>query len=490
MSRVSLMKLENKVCERARRARDPQYDGRFFVAVKTTGIFCRPICPAPLAQEKNVVYYPSAAAASEDGFRPCLRCRPEAAPGSSEWDESADVVRRALVLIRDGYLNDNKVSDLSDRLGISERQLRRFFQKYLGSSPVAVANMHRVFFVKKLMTDVSLSITDIAMAAGFGTIRQCNAMFRKIYGCAPGDLRRSRKGNLKKEKGFRGVLKLSYRPPYDWEALLAFLEARLVEGIEMVENGVYYRTLRIEDCHGWVAVSHEADNNQISMDISLESVEYLMASVNRLRCLFNLDTDPQVINSVFRSDELLGPLIEKSPGMRMPGAWSPFEYSIRAILGQQVSVSAATTIAGRIAEKYGTAPSIDTPAGLTRIFPFIEELAEADFDGLGLTKRRRATLMALVKAVAEKRVSMDPGQDLDNFVRDMTAIPGIGPWTAHYTAMRGFAHPDAFPESDLGILKALEKNGVRPKPAEAGKIAEKWRPWRAYAAFLLWSNLK
>ncbi len=487
---MSHMELKRDVCMRARKARDPKYDGRFFVAVKTTGIFCRPICPAPLAQEQNVEYYPSAAAASEDGYRPCLRCRPEAAPGSSEWDEAADIVRRALVHIRDGFLNDGSVVELSGKLGVSERQLRRHFHKYLGASPVTVANMHRVFFVKKLMAEESLTITDIAMASGFGTIRQCNAVFRKIYGCSPGDLRKSRRGKKNKEKGFRGVLKLSYRPPYDWEHLLGFLEARAVKGVEKVEDGVYYRTIRVNNCHGWIAVRNEGEKNQISLEIALESVEHLMSAVNKVRVLFNLDTDPQIINSFFIKDKLLGPLIEKFPGLRMPGAWSAFEYGIRAVLGQQVSVAAATTLAGRIAERYGPAPSIDMPDGLISVFPDSSELSSADFSNMGLTRRRTETLIEIVSAVNDGRVSFDPAQELEDFVADMVKLKGIGPWTAHYTAMRGFSHPDAFPESDLGILKALEKDGVRPTASRAGEISVKWRPWRAYAAFLLWHSLK
>lgn len=481
------MKLDRQICERARNTRDPSYDGRFFVAIESTGIFCRPVCPAPLPRPENMRFYPTAAAAADAGYRPCLRCRPETAPGSPEWLGAQDLVRRAMIRIKDGYLNDRSVPRLAASMNISERKLRRQFKKYLGTSPVAMGNMHRVFFAKKLLTETRLSITRIALASGFGSIRQCNEMFRKIYQSTPSDIRRRQAtGDRSNDAG--ATLRLDFRPPYDWHRVITFLAKRAVAGMEWAGEGAYARSIRVGDGQGWMSVRREPDKNRLALTISMNKVDGLMQVVNRVRRLFSLDMDMGPVHDLFYEDIHLKPLVQRLAGLRMPGSWDPFEFAVRAVIGQQVSVAAATTVAGRVAAKYGRELDMDPPPELRLMFPTPDELADADFNGLGLPRTRAGTLVQLVRALNDGRLSLHPAQDLDTFLSDMTRIPGIGPWTANYVAMRGLGHPDAFPDSDLGILKALAQNGVRPTPRQARKIAEKWRPWRASAAMLLWHH--
>lgn len=478
-----------KICERARLSRDPRFDGLFFTGVLSTGIFCRPICPATPALERNVRYFPTAAAAVTAGLRPCLRCRPEAAPGSPAWLGVSSVVERSLALIRQGFLNENSVDAMADRLAVGGRHLRRLFKRYVGASPVTIARTHRALLARTLLTETDLSITQIALAAGFGSLRQFNDVFREVCGGEPRQIRRRGRSPAGPRDIPSIVLSLGFRPPYDWDAMLAFLQPRLIPGVESVAGGVYRRTIRLgEHCRGWLSAALIPGKNAVAVSLSLDRMDRLMPVLARLRRMFDLDADMAPIHAVLQSDPRLGPLVDAAPGLRLPGAWDPFEFSVRAVLGQQISVKAATTIAGRIAERCGCPCAADFPGGLTRFFPTAAELRHAALDGLGLTGKRAETLQGLCEAVCLGKVSFADGQDLEGFVASMTALPGIGPWTARYVAMRAMGMTDALPESDLGIVKALSENGKRPTAREVLLRAESWRPWRAYAAVHLWNR--
>ncbi len=484
------MKLDQDVCERARLSRDPRFDGKFFTAVRTTGIFCRSTCPAPLAKKANVVYFSTVSEAIEAGFRPCLRCRPEGAPGLSAWNGSSDLVQRALGLIRQGVLNEASGEDLAEKLGISVRHMRRLFQENLGISPARIARHQKVMFAKKLLFETDLNITRIAMASGFGSIRQFNHTFLSILGISPGRIRKEMK-----VKGIKSLdpfqLDLSYRPPFDWEEILAFLRPRVIPGVEYVGPDRYGRSFRLEeDCQGWFEVSDNPGTNSLKLTLSLNRLDKLMNILQRVRDMFDLDMDPMAVGEVLGQDEFLREFVEDYPGMRVPGAWDPFEFALRAILGQQISVKGASTLAGRIASQYGKECSEDFPEGMKYFFPNSLELENADFSKIGIPRKRLDTLTGFVKAVLNKDISLEYGQDLEGFVKSFTRLSGIGPWTAHYMAMRGLRMPDAFPDSDLGIKKALAVGERLPTSGEILKKADRWSPWRAYGAVYLWKKLQ
>lgn len=484
------MELDHDICERARLSRDSRFDGKFFTAVKTTGIFCRCICPAPLAKRENVLYFETAAQALEAGFRPCLRCRPEAAPGSSDWRGSSDLVKRAFGMIRQGFLNESSIEDLAEKLGISTRHLRRLFNDNIGIPPVRIAMYHKVMFAKKLLFETDLNITHIAMASGFGSIRQFNDAFNSTLGISPSRIRKEMdSNNVSLQSPLQ--LQLYYRPPFNWEEILTFMRPRIIPGVEYVWVDKYVRSFRLdENCHGWFEVRNNPEKNSLMLDISVNRPGKLMNIVQRVRDMFDLDMDPLPVEQVLSEDEYLGKIVSEYPGMRIPGTWDPFEFSIRAILGQQVSVKGASTLAGRIADQYGKEFCGEMPGGISRFFPEPGELKDADFSKIGLTEKRRETLAGFVKAVLDDQVSLDRGQDLDNFIRSFIRLKGIGNWTAHYVAMRALRMPDAFPHTDLGIKKALSRNGEIPGPSEILKIAERWRPWWAYGALYLWKKLQ
>jgi len=459
--------MDFKACDRARLARDARFDGRFFIGVTTTGIYCRPVCPAPSPKTKNIRYFPSAAAAAEAGFRPCLRCRPEASPGTPAWLGASATVSRALKLIGESALDDGGVDDLAERLGIGSRHLRRLFLRYLGATPVAVAQTRRVHFAKKLIDETSLPMTQVAMASGFGSVRRFNATFRELYGRSPRELRN---GHARAAEAGVYTFRLGYRPPYDWESLIEFLAARAIPGVEFVTPLEYRRTISMDGHAGSIAVRPVAGKNNLDLQIRYPGAAALFRIVERVRRIFDLGADPAEIDRCLKRDTSLKSLIIERPGVRVPGCFDPFEMSVRAILGQQISVKGASTLAGRIVEKFGTA----CDAG--RLFPSPETLAEADFAAIGLTTQRARTIRELARAVATRQMRFDSSLDVDAFEEKITQISGIGPWTAQYIAMR-LGEPDAFPAGDLHLRRV---------PGES----DAWRPWRAYAAFYIWRGSK
>jgi AraC family transcriptional regulator of adaptative response / DNA-3-methyladenine glycosylase II len=459
--------MDTKAYDRARLARDPRFDGRFFIGVTTTGIYCRPICPAVSPKRQNISYYPSAAAAAEAGFRPCLRCRPEASPGTPAWLGASSSVSRALKLIGESALDDGGVDQLADRLGIGSRHLRRLFLRYLGATPVAVAQTRRVHFAKKLIDETSLAMTQVAMASGFGSVRRFNATFQKLYGRSPRELRN---GHARQHDAGVYTFRLGYRPPYHWQALIEFLAARAIPGVEFVTPTEYRRTISMDGRAGEIAVSPVAGKNILELQIRYPDPAALFRIVERVRRIFDIGADPAQIERSLKRDPDLKALIRANPGMRVPGCWDPFEMSIHAILGQQVSVKGASTLAGRVAENFGD------PYETARLFPSAAKLADADLTTVGVTGARARTIQELARRVAAGEKFFDASQDVEAFEKNLTQVPGIGPWTAQYIAMR-LGEPDAFPAGDLHLRRS-------------GLDSEPWRPWRAYAAFYIWRGSK
>ena len=487
-----------EICERARLARDARFDGQFFVGVKTTGIYCRPICPAVAPKSENVLFYPSAAAASEAGFRPCLRCRPECAPGTPAWGGTSTTVRRGLRLIAGGALDDGDVEELADRLGVTSRHLRRLFTKHLGASPVAVAHTQRLHFAKRLIDETELPMSHVSSAAGYGSIRRFNDTFKKTYGRAPRELRKFGEESIVNGNAVTLSVRLPYRKPFSWPAMLEFFAGRATPGVESVIGDTYRRTISLGERHGVIAVS-PAGSKKLSayLMLTIQCVDTgaLFEIVQRSREMFDLDAPIGEISTTLKRDESLQGLIRKSPGMRVPGAWDGFELMIRAILGQQISVKAATTLAGRIADQYGERLSLSDESGdvgLRRIFPSADRLRHARFSNIGLVRSRAETIRRVAAAAVDGELNFDVTQEPEDFCRSLTSIKGVGDWTAQYVAMRVLKNPDAFPSSDLGLLKAVDLIGNqtgRTTPAELLRRANSWRPWRAYAALLLWSSL-
>ncbi|NCF14575.1 MAG: helix-turn-helix domain-containing protein [Gammaproteobacteria bacterium] len=479
--------INSDVYERARLSRDARFDGRFYVGVKTTGIYCRPICPANLPKSQNVTFYPTAAAASEAGFRPCLRCRPECAPGTPAWAGTSTTVQRGLRLIADGALEDGNVERLADRLGVTSRHLRRLFTRHVGASPLAVAHTQRLQFAKRLIDQTSLTMQDISVAAGFGSVRRFNDTFRKTYGRTPRELRRGRDAEFSTAAL---TVQLPYRRPYGWTELLTFFAGRATPGVELVSNGRYLRTVRIGDRAGVIDVQDV--DGALSLTAHGIATDTLFAAVQRTRSLFDLDAPIDDIAAVLSRDERLRAWMKSNPGIRVPGAWDGFELCVRAVLGQQVSVKAATTFAGRIAERYGEPIGVaiegldDAP---TRLFPGPQQLSRARLESLGIIRSRAQTIRDIAKAVSSGELCFGAERSTEEFRSTLTSIKGVGDWTAEYVAMRALKNPDAFPASDLGLLRAFDdEHDRRLRPAELGARAQAWRPWRAYAALLIWGS--
>ena len=484
--------LDSRVCDRARRARDARFDGRFFIAVTSTGIYCRPICPAPAPLDKHVRYYPSAAAAAEAGFRPCLRCRPEASPGTPAWRGTSSIVGRALRLIGEGAIADGGVEPLAARLGVGSRHLHRLFVQHLGAPPIVVAQTARLEMAKRLIDETGLPMTTIAHTAGFGSIRRFNDAFQRAYRRPPTSLRRSLPLPAP-GVGSPFRLRLAYRPPYDWPAMLEFLRARAVPGVEHVDGDTYRRTIAWKGSVGTLAVAHRPAARALDVLTDLPDPTSLPHIVGRVRVMFDLGADPHVIAETLRRDTGLCPVLLRHPGLRLPGAWDPFEILVRAIVGQQVSVKAATTIMGRLVARVGVPVPAPEGSRLVAAFPLPAALASADLAGLGLTASRAQTLTRVAGAVAEGRVRLDGSLDHEAFVHQLVALAGVGLWTAQYVAMRGLGDPDAFPSGDLGLRSAAARlfsgnghSGTRPTGRALAARAESWRPWRAYAAMYLW----
>ncbi len=479
------MTIDDDVCYRALTARDNRFDGVFFVGVKTTGIYCRPVCTAKTPRPQRCRFFTSAALAEQSGFRPCLRCRPELAPGNSPVDSARTIARAAAARIEAGALNDGgSLEDLAASLGLSSRQLRRSVRAELGVSPVELAQTNRLLLAKRLIAETQLTMVQVAFAAGFESVRRFNALFRSHYRLTPSALRRSAAQPARTDS-LR--LTLAYRPPFDWEAMLRFLAARAIPGIECVSGEAYSRTVRVGEHRGWLSVAPLDDRHALVVDLATALALALPSILARLRSLFDLDARPDVIAGHLASDPLLAASLERHRGLRVPGAFDSFELGLRALLGQQVSVRGASTLAGRFAHRFGEV--IETPlACLNRVTPTAESLAAArttTLAGLGLPKARAESLRNLARAVVRREIDLEAGVDPPAVVAELVKLPGIGPWTAEYIAMRALRWPDAFPAGDLGLLKASRLKSARALE----HAAEPWRPWRAYAAMHLWESL-
>jgi AraC family transcriptional regulator of adaptative response / DNA-3-methyladenine glycosylase II len=481
--------LDRELCYRSLCARDARFDGRLFVAVRTTGIYCRPICPARTPKLENITFYASAAAAQEAGYRPCLRCRPESSPELAAWRGTSNTVSRAMMLIAEGALDgdDADMEALAQRLGVGARQLRRLFQKHLGTSPIAVAQTRRFLFAKKLVHETAMPMAEVAHAAGFGSLRRFNDTFLRLYGRPPSELRR-RRGPAQSASEGAIVLSLSYVPPYDWEAMLAFFAGRAIPGVETTSGGRYTRAIELDGARGTIAVSPSAKKaNALTATIRFPIVTALPTIVARVRRMFDLDADVRVIHGSLGQDPLMARLIAERPGLRVPGAWDPFELAVRAILGQQITVVAARGLAGKLVAAHGRAMGSDTTTeGLTHVFPSAADLADADLARLGMPRARAAALSSCARVFAEEPRLFDSMRSHAETLAALRAVPGIGEWTAQYIALRALRDPDAFPATDVGILRGASENGVRPTAAALLVRAEAWRPWRAYAAQHLW----
>lgn len=481
---------DTDACYRAFQARDPRFDGKVFAGVLSTGIYCRPICPARTPKRVNITFHPSAAAAQAAGFRPCLRCRPEASPDMGAWRGTSATVSRALALIEAGGLDEDDVEGLAGRLGVGGRQLRRLFRQHLGASPVAVAQTRRVLLAKQLIQETSLPMTDVALAAGFASVRRFNETFQTLFDRPPGALRRSGAPRTSGEAG-PVRLYLAVKPPYDWDGLMAFLAPRALDGIESVGPGHYARTIAVGGAAGLVHLV-PASRDRIEVRLQLPSLTALPAIIARVRRMFDMAADPAAIGQHLGADPLLAPLVAARPGLRVPGGWDGFEVLVRAILGQQVTVGQAVGLVKRIARDHGQA--CDLPAalalGLDRLFPGASDLAAADLTGLPMPRSRIATLSAAARAVAEDPSILAAGRPADESLARLTALPGIGPWTAAYVALRAHGEPDLFLPSDAGVLQAFARlTGIRPSPRDADRLARSWSPWRSYGLMHLWASL-
>ncbi|WP_370552579.1 DNA-3-methyladenine glycosylase 2 family protein [Conexibacter sp. CPCC 206217] len=479
-------------CYRAVSAKDGRFDGWFVTAVTSTGIYCRPSCPAVTPKRANVRFLPTAAAAQRAGFRACKRCRPDASPGSPEWNVRADVVGRAVRLIADGSIDRDGVSGLARRLGFSERHLHRQLVAELGAGPLALARAQRAHTARLLIETTELPFTEVAFAAGFPSVRQFNETVRDVFATTPTELRRRSAHRNGDPATGALTLRLRHRPPFDGAGLLAFLGMRAVPGVEVVEGSTYRRVLALPHGPGLVALTPHAEH--VECTLRLRDMRDLAAAVQRCRRLLDLDADPLAVVAALGDDPLIGALVRANPGLRVPGAVDGAELAVRAVLGQQVSVGGARTLAGRLAAAYGeplaeTLPTCLDDTQLTHAFPTAAAIAAIDPEQLPMPRARGRALVGLCAALADAEMALDPGADREETRAQLVALPGIGPWTAEYVAMRALGDPDAFPASDLGIRHAFARLDQPHDARAVAAIAERWRPWRAYAALHLWATL-
>lgn len=482
---------DRETCYRALQSRDRRFDGLLFVGITSTGIYCRPVCPARTAKLENCRFFGSAAAAQEAGFRPCLRCRPETAPDLASWRGTSNTVSRALALISDGVLDGDNVNveALAERLGVGERHLRRLFIQHLGASPIAVAQTRRVLFAKQLIHETTMPMTEVASAAGFGSIRRFNETFRALFHRPPSALRR--KACLSTSNAEAGVmLRLRYRAPYDWDSMLDFLQARAIPGVEIVESGSYLRTIGMDGFTGSVHVAHLPGRQSLSVAIRFPRVQSLPAIVSRVRRVFDLGADIETIDAHLSLDPLLAPFVAQRPGLRAPGAWDGFELAVRAILGQQVSVAAARRLAEQLVANHGERVSNEfvSEPRLTHAFPEARHLAGVNSINVGMPAARRSALKELATAaIADPNLFRSFGT-IEEAIGRLGKIRGVGDWTAQYIALRALRETDAFPAADIGLLRGAEiVDGAKPTVTQLLRRSESWRPWRAYAAQHLWA---
>jgi AraC family transcriptional regulator, regulatory protein of adaptative response / DNA-3-methyladenine glycosylase II len=480
-------------CYRAVKSRDPRFDGWFFTAVTSTGIYCRPSCPARTPAPHHVRFYPSAAAAQQAGFRPCLRCRPDATPGSPEWQTRADVVGRSMRLIADGVVDREGVTGLAARLGYGTRHLHRLLSAEVGAGPLALARAQRAQAARLLVETTDLSMATIAFAAGFSSVRQFNDTVRHVLGRTPGELRRRAPGARDRVPGTIS-LRLSYRQPMAAAEVLTFLGARAVPGVETADDGTYSRSLRLP--HGLGTVALSAADGHVAARMALDDLRDLAAAVTRCRRLLDLDADPEAVDAALGEDPALRRLVRSVPGRRVPGAVDGFELAVRAVVGQQVSVSGARAVAARLVATAGqplvatARPVADagTPPAPSHAFPAPAALAEAPDSAFAMPASRRDALRQLAAAVAGGRLTIDAGADPDEVSEQLLGLRGIGPWTVAYVRMRALGDPDAFLPTDLGVRRGLARLGYPGDPVGAERTAARWRPWRAYATTHLWAT--
>ncbi|MFD7642568.1 DNA-3-methyladenine glycosylase 2 family protein [Kitasatospora sp. NPDC059795] len=490
--------IDDETRYRAVHSRDARFDGVFFTAVRTTGIYCRPSCPATTPKRTNCSFYPTAAAAQGAGYRACRRCRPDSVPGSPEWNHRADLVGRAVRLIGDGVVDREGVAGLADRLGYSARQLQRQLTAELGAGPLALARAQRAQTARLLLQTTELPVTDVAFAAGFASVRQFNDTIREVYDRTPSTLRTEHGGHRRQPVAAGPLaLRLAYRGALDTEHLLDFLALRAVPGVEEVVPGprpgsrTYRRTLALPYGHGIAEVDGLAPGDPstrgwLDCRLTLSDLRDLTTAVHRLRALFDLDADPDAVDARLATDPLLAPLAAARPGLRSPGHVDPHELAVRAVLGQQISVAAARTLAGRLAETYG-APLPAADGGLRLLFPTAAALAAADPEHLAMPQARRRALLGLCAALADGTVRLDPGVDREQAAADLLALPGIGPWTVGYLRMRALADPDVFLPTDIGVRDGLRALGESGEARTAAERSAAWAPWRSYALHHLWS---
>lgn len=475
----------------AHASRDARFDGRFFTGVKTTGIYCRPICPAKTPLRKNVRFFSCAAAAEQAGFRPCRRCRPETSPGSPAWLGTSSTVSRALRLIEDGALDAGGVDMLAERLGVGARHLRRLFDDHVGASPLAVAQTRRVHFARLLLDSSALPIGEIAMASGFASLRRFQSAFRATFGRAPSSVRARRIASS--TAAAVPALHLPVRPPYDWDATFAFLAGRAVTGVEVVDGRSWRRTFESEGRGNTLEAHPTPNGDALLLRFARPPGRDLAHVVERVRRAFDLGANPTRITAHLAGDRTLARLVRARPGLRLPCAWSPFEACVRAIVGQQISVAGARTILGRLAERCGeplpaNGATFDDEAPLARQFPTPKLLAQANLDSLGLPRARAATLGEVARRVVNGDVRLDGSVAPEEMERALLDIPGIGPWTVRYVRLRGQGDPDVFLPDDLGVRRALAtKDGRLPAVKDAEARAAAWSPWRSYAVLHLWA---
>ena len=473
------MNLDWQVCSRARLSRDARFDGKFFIGVLGTGVYCRSVCPAPAAQEKNCRYFQTPAEAAEAGFRPCRRCRPGTPPDTPAWSGTATTVSRALRLIAETRLEEGGLEALAERLGVGTRHLRRLFLRHLGTTPVALAQSCRLSFAKKLIDETTLPMGQIALDAGFGSVRRFNASMTNAYHRAPTQIRRLARQN-KIQPGNQYAFRLNFRPPYHWQGILDSLAASCTPGVELVEAGCYRRTICIDGTSGYFEVCPDLDRHSLVVRVEFADAQALFLIIERIRAIFDLNADWPSIAETLNTDPALASWVESCPGLRVPGSWDPFELSIRTILGQNKSLKDASAIAGRFAGTLGK--PFRRPNGLRHVFPEPETVADANLGAMDLNPTCADTIKRLARAVCDGNINFEGGADSEAFLRQLGEIPGISKSTAQYVAMRALGRPDVFPSTDLGLQCALKLRNQH----DIEQRAEGWRPWRAYAAMYLW----
>lgn len=471
----------------ARMTKDRNYDGRFFFGVKTTGIFCRPSCPAPAAKEVNVVYFNQMFEALEQHYRPCLRCRPDISIDYCNGNVAGTITfNKALSMIYDGYLNYHSIKELAGELQVSDRHLRKVFVDNIGVSPVKISKYHKALFARKLLMFSDRTITDIAFASGFGSVRQFNQVFKDIFGSSPSRVKKKTPEACTEAPNTS--LLLPYEKPFNFSQILSFLKLRAINGVEIVDEASYARTFRTAITSGYFVVTNSPEQSALELKIYCDDMKCYMEIYNKVRRMFDLNTNFININRQFENDRYLSRGMTDGHVPRLPIAFDPFEFCVRAVLGQQISVQAASTLAARIAEKAGLESTRDFPPGLNYFFPNPGEMLKMDLGGLGITGARQSTIMAIARDICEGRIFLIANQSFEAVQKAFSAIKGVGEWTIHYVAMRGLGMVDSFPATDLGIIKALSGGANRFSKRQVLDLAEKWRPYRAYAALCLWNQ--